>query len=149
MHDSSPSVLETNLRVFSFKELNEATGGFNDELGRGSSGIVYKGTLKFGSRNLVAVKKLDRNSVEMVSGDEEKGILIDWVFDCYMEGNLEALTVENDDVGMCDIATLQRWVMIAIWCLQEDPSKRPTMKTVTQKLEGWDEVPIPLDASSI
>ncbi|KAA8526027.1 hypothetical protein F0562_007873 [Nyssa sinensis] len=298
VHYSSPSVLETNLPVFSFKELNEATGGFNDELGRGSFGIVYKGALKFGSRNLVAVKKLDRlsqegerefraeveaigkthhknlvellgychegphrllvyefmnngsladflfryprpdwnqrtrvalgiarglvylheecnaaiihcdikpqnilldnlftprisdfglakslifdqtrthtvirgtrgyvapewfkrvpvtvkvdvysfgvmlleiiccrKSVEMVSGDEEKGILIDWVFDCYMEGKLEALIVENDDVGMCDIVTLQRWVMIAIWCLQEDPSRRPTMKTVTQKLE--------------
>ncbi|KAA8526029.1 hypothetical protein F0562_007871 [Nyssa sinensis] len=90
-----------------------------------------------------------RKSVEMVSGYEGKEILIDWVFDCYMEGNLEALMVENDDVGMCDIATLQRWVMIAIWCLEEDPSKRPTMKTVTQNLEGCVEVPIPLNTLSV
>uniref|UniRef100_A0A5B7ABP7 Receptor-like serine/threonine-protein kinase n=1 Tax=Davidia involucrata TaxID=16924 RepID=A0A5B7ABP7_DAVIN len=62
MRDSS--VGETNLRVFSFKELKDTTDGFKDELGRGSFGIVYKGALKFGSRNLVAVKKLDKLSQE-------------------------------------------------------------------------------------
>ncbi|KAA8526025.1 hypothetical protein F0562_007875 [Nyssa sinensis] len=56
-----------------------------------------------------------RKSVEMVSGDEENGILIDWVFDCYMEGKLEALMVENDDLEMCDIATLQSpWFAILV-----------------------------------
>ncbi|CAH2056612.1 unnamed protein product, partial [Thlaspi arvense] len=38
--------------------------------------------------------------------------------------------------------------MIALWCTQEDPSLRPTMKTVSLMLEGVLEVPVPLDPSS-
>ncbi|KAF3449145.1 hypothetical protein FNV43_RR09873 [Rhamnella rubrinervis] len=48
-----------NLRCFAFKELIDATGGFTEELGRGSFGIVYKGVLK-DTGEVVAVKKLDR-----------------------------------------------------------------------------------------
>ncbi|CAL5359764.1 unnamed protein product [Camellia sinensis] len=36
--------------------------GFKEELGMGSFGIVYKGALKFGSKNQVAVKRLDKLS---------------------------------------------------------------------------------------
>ncbi|KAL7188521.1 hypothetical protein ACSBR1_038393 [Camellia fascicularis] len=62
IYDSN--VPETNLRIFTFEELNEATQGFTEELGMGSFGIVYKGTLKFGSKNQVAVKRLDKLSKE-------------------------------------------------------------------------------------
>ncbi|XP_057779497.1 G-type lectin S-receptor-like serine/threonine-protein kinase LECRK3 [Salvia miltiorrhiza] len=43
---------------FSFKELQEATDEFKDELGRGACSIVYRGALKDG--RVVAVKKLDK-----------------------------------------------------------------------------------------
>ncbi|CAK9185006.1 unnamed protein product [Ilex paraguariensis] len=288
-----PTVIEPNLRLFSFKEFNEATDGFKDELGRGSSGSVYKGVLKSGSRNLVAVKKLNklssegerefksevdaigkthhknlvqllgycqegphqllvyefmsngsletflfgsprpnwterspvaigiarglvylheeckstiihcdikpqnilldenftprisdfglsktlmmdqsrtctairgtrgyvapewfknvpvtvkvdvysfgvvlleiicgRRRVEMEFGEEERAILSNWAYTCYMERRLDCL-LENEDFGLCDMAILRRWVMTAIWCIQEDTSKRPTMKTDT------------------
>ncbi|PSR91691.1 G-type lectin S-receptor-like serine/threonine-protein kinase [Actinidia chinensis var. chinensis] len=304
VHDSS--VPETNLRIFTYEELKVATKGFKEELGRGSFGIVYKGVLKFGSKNQVAVKKLDklsqggegefkaevsaigkthhknlvqllgycyegphrllvyefmsngslanflfdlsrpdwyqrtqvavgiarglvylheecstpiihcdikpqnilideyftarisdfglakslmfnqtrtntgirgtrgyvapewfknvpvtvkvdvysfgvvlleiiccRKSVAQELGEEEGAILTDWAYDCYTEGRLDAL-VDNEEAAMMDIATLQRWVMTAIWCIQEDPSKRPTMKRVVQMLEGCVEVPIPI-----
>ncbi|KAL7188519.1 hypothetical protein ACSBR1_038391 [Camellia fascicularis] len=62
IYDSN--VLETNLRIFTFDELNEATQGFKEELGMGSFGIVYKGALKFGSKNQVVVKRLDKLSKE-------------------------------------------------------------------------------------
>ncbi|XP_042045858.1 G-type lectin S-receptor-like serine/threonine-protein kinase LECRK3 [Salvia splendens] len=50
----------SNLRCFTYKELELATDGFKEELGRGSFGIVYKGEIPLGSQNIVAVKKLDR-----------------------------------------------------------------------------------------
>ncbi|KAF8083760.1 hypothetical protein N665_0754s0016 [Sinapis alba] len=56
------NAFELNLRVFTYKELAEATGNFMEELGRGAYGIVYKGVLKMvhDSQVTVAVKKLDR-----------------------------------------------------------------------------------------
>ncbi|CAN6859226.1 unnamed protein product [Brassica oleracea var. botrytis] len=59
---SAANAFELNLRVFTHKELAEATGNFVEELGRGAYGIVYKGVLKVvgDSQVTVAVKKLDR-----------------------------------------------------------------------------------------
>jgi tRNA A-37 threonylcarbamoyl transferase component Bud32 len=51
---------ETNLRCFTYKDLEEATNGFKEELGRGSFGTVYKGVLVSGYSKHVAVKKLDK-----------------------------------------------------------------------------------------
>ncbi|KAF7809419.1 G-type lectin S-receptor-like serine/threonine-protein kinase LECRK3 [Senna tora] len=47
------------LRVFSYSELKKATNGFKEELGKGSFGAVYKGTLNKG-RRLIAVKRLEK-----------------------------------------------------------------------------------------
>ncbi|XP_010547742.1 PREDICTED: G-type lectin S-receptor-like serine/threonine-protein kinase RLK1 [Tarenaya hassleriana] len=55
--------VESNLRVFTYKELKEATREFKEELGRGAFGIVYKGAVKTAGVAIsivVAVKKLDR-----------------------------------------------------------------------------------------
>ncbi|KAK1564688.1 hypothetical protein Q3G72_009260 [Acer saccharum] len=299
------SVSDTNLRCFIYKELEEATNGFKEELGRGSFGIVYKGVLRSGSRNAIAVKKLDklaqererefktelgaigrthhknlvqllgfcdegvhrvlvyefmsngtlanllfaipkpdwylrvrialeiakglvylheecnipiihcdikpqnilldqhfiakisdfglsklllsnhsrtltmirgtrgyvapewfknvpvtakvdvysfgvmlleiiccRRSVEMECEEENRAILTDWACECYAERRLDVL-VDDDETAMADKARLHKWLMIAIWCIQDDPSKRPTMKMVVQMLEGVLEVPQP------
>ncbi|XP_042478234.1 G-type lectin S-receptor-like serine/threonine-protein kinase LECRK3 isoform X2 [Macadamia integrifolia] len=53
-------ISETNLRSFTYKELEEATNGFKEELGKGAFGIVYKGLYPLGSKNLVAVKRLHK-----------------------------------------------------------------------------------------
>ncbi|XP_010257446.1 PREDICTED: G-type lectin S-receptor-like serine/threonine-protein kinase LECRK3 [Nelumbo nucifera] len=299
------SVLETNLRSFTYKELEEATQGFSEEIGRGAFGIVYKGVLGTSSRSLVAVKKLDkvvpkgeeefktevriigrthhknlvqllgycmegqqrllvyefmsngtlasflfgimrpdwnqrvqiafgiarglvylheecstqiihcdikpqnillddhftarisdfglakllmtnqsrtlasirgtkgyvapewfrnmpitvkvdvysfgvmmleiiccRKSVEQETVADHRVILTDWAYDCYQQGRLDEL-VENDMDAMNDICRLERLVRIAIWCIQEEPSLKPTMKNVIQMLEGIVEVPLP------
>ncbi|KAH7862244.1 hypothetical protein Vadar_001988 [Vaccinium darrowii] len=84
-----------------------------------------------------------RKSVAQEFEDEERAILTDWAYDCLREGTLDAL-VDGDATAMSDIKTLQRWVMIAIWCIQENPLQRPTMSMVTKMLEGYVEVPIPI-----
>ncbi|KAL3620431.1 hypothetical protein CASFOL_035343 [Castilleja foliolosa] len=49
-----------NIRSFGFKELEEATNGFSEELGSGACSRVYKGALRDENGKIVAVKKLDK-----------------------------------------------------------------------------------------
>lgn len=49
---------ECSLRSFSLDELAKATGGFSEEIGRGSFGAVYKGTIGDNNRS-IAVKRLE------------------------------------------------------------------------------------------
>ncbi|XP_062114827.1 G-type lectin S-receptor-like serine/threonine-protein kinase LECRK2 [Humulus lupulus] len=49
------------LQVFSYNELERATEGFKDELGRGLFGAVYRGNLLYGGQNkAIAVKRLEK-----------------------------------------------------------------------------------------
>ncbi|CAO2183318.1 unnamed protein product [Urochloa humidicola] len=69
---SIPSSLEAGYRMvtgqfrrFTYRELKDATGNFKEELGRGGSGVVYRGVLDKGK--VVAVKKL----TNVAGGDDE------------------------------------------------------------------------------
>ncbi|KAJ4842545.1 hypothetical protein Tsubulata_041960 [Turnera subulata] len=81
-----------------------------------------------------------RRSVNLEDVGEETAILTDWAYDCYVRGRFDLL-VDNDIVAMDDQQRLQKWVSIAIWCIQEDPARRPTSKLVMAMLEGFVEVP--------
>ncbi|XP_048319301.1 G-type lectin S-receptor-like serine/threonine-protein kinase RLK1 [Ziziphus jujuba] len=83
-----------------------------------------------------------RNVLDMEADEEHKIILTDYAFDCYLEGKLDAL-IENDMEAMDDMKMVERFVMVAIWCLQEDPNIRPTMKKVLLMLEGVLQVSTP------
>ncbi|KAJ9158696.1 hypothetical protein P3X46_024257 [Hevea brasiliensis] len=76
-----------------------------------------------------------RRGLEMENENEEEVILADWAYDCYKEKILDKL-VEDDEEARNDIKRVEKLVMVAIWCIQEDPSLRPSMRTVTQMLEG-------------
>ncbi|KAM7497564.1 hypothetical protein LguiA_021978 [Lonicera macranthoides] len=76
-----------------------------------------------------------RKNVDMSSAE----ILTDWVWDCFEEGKLVAL-VDYDVEALNDMKILERFVMVGIWCIQEDPFLRPSMRKVTQMLEGVVEV---------
>lgn len=78
----------------------------------------------------------------MESENEEEVILADWAYDCYKEKRVDKL-VEHDEEARNDIKRLEKLVMVAIWCIQEDPSLRPSMRTVTQMLEGVVQVSVP------
>ncbi|KAL4612158.1 hypothetical protein ACB092_08G178700 [Castanea dentata] len=83
-----------------------------------------------------------RKSFEAEAKDEDQMILADWAYDCYKDRKLELL-VENDEDAIDDMMRVEKYVMIAIWCIQEDPSLRPTMKQVVQMMEGSIEVSVP------
>ncbi|KAJ1684869.1 hypothetical protein LUZ63_016259 [Rhynchospora breviuscula] len=57
--------ITNHFRRYTYKELVKATKNFNDELGRGGSGVVYKGIVD--DERLVAVKKLN----DVTQGEEE------------------------------------------------------------------------------
>ncbi|CAI9761363.1 unnamed protein product [Fraxinus pennsylvanica] len=209
-----------NIRRFSFKELQVATNGFKEELGRGAFSTVYKGILKNDNiETVIAVKKLHKMATEgeqefkaevnsisstnhknlvqllgycqegqdrvlvyefMSNGSlakllfensrpncfgilllelicsrrnyepdvefETEMILADFAYDCYKEGTMHLL-VADDEEALGD-KRFDKFVMIAIWCIQEEPTLRPTMKRVMQLMEGFVEVPIPPDPTS-
>ena len=70
---------------------------------------------------------------------EEEEAFIVWVYVCYKDKRLDKL-IENDEEARNDMKRLERLVIVALWCIQGDPSLRPSMKKVTQMLEGVIEV---------
>lgn len=88
-----------------------------------------------------------RRSFEAEAKDEDQMILANWAYDCYNGKKLDLL-VENDEEAIDDMKRMEKYVMIAIWCIQEDPSLRPTMKKVVQMMEGSIEVSVPPGSSS-
>ncbi|GKV22191.1 hypothetical protein SLEP1_g32076 [Rubroshorea leprosula] len=83
-----------------------------------------------------------RKSFDQDAKDENQMILADWAYDCYEEGRMYML-VQEDEEAIQDIEKVEKFVMIAIWCIQDDPLLRPTMKRVSQMLEGAIEVALP------
>ncbi|URE23142.1 G-type lectin S-receptor-like serine threonine-protein kinase [Musa troglodytarum] len=88
-----------------------------------------------------------RRNVRPEAQSEEESVLAYWVNDCFRDGRLE-LVVEGDDQAISDMKRVERLVKVALWCIQEDPSLRPTMQKVTQMLDGSTAVPVPPDPSS-
>ncbi|KAI9128686.1 hypothetical protein K1719_000169 [Acacia pycnantha] len=87
-------------------------------------------------------KKFDLN-VE----DEHEVVLIEWAYECFHHRRLDVL-VEDDEEAQIDMKKVEEYVNIGIWCIQEDPSARPTMKEVVLMLEGFMDVSNPPDLSS-
>ncbi|KAK1426326.1 hypothetical protein QVD17_14997 [Tagetes erecta] len=78
-----------------------------------------------------------RKTVKVIdqSGVEYGSILTDWAWECYQGRVLNAF-VENDLEAIDDYKKLTTYVMVGLWCVQENPSLRPTMRQVIQMLEG-------------
>ncbi|XP_062097020.1 G-type lectin S-receptor-like serine/threonine-protein kinase LECRK1 [Humulus lupulus] len=70
---------------------------------------------------------------------EKEAVLEEWVYTCFENGELVNL-VESEEI---DKRELERMVKVALWCIQEDPSLRPSMKKVLLMLEGTVDIPIP------
>lgn len=87
-----------------------------------------------------------RRNVPANNPAADEPILTDLAYDRYMQNQLGQL-VPDDDEGLTDMR-LERLVAVALWCIQEEPSLRPSMKKVLLMLEDEAEVPIPPQWSS-
>ncbi|KAK3419360.1 hypothetical protein EUGRSUZ_H05095, partial [Eucalyptus grandis] len=72
-----------------------------------------------------------------VSLPEEEAVLEDWVYHCFQAGELDKLV----HYQTIDQKQLERMVKVALWCIQEEPAHRPSMKEVLLMLEGTVYVP--------
>ncbi|KAH7680856.1 S-receptor-like serine/threonine-protein kinase protein [Dioscorea alata] len=79
-----------------------------------------------------------RKNMEL-EAEADQIILSDWVCSCYLAGELEKLMLD-EEVDMVEFA---RVVKVALWCIQTDPTQRPSMKNVIIMLEGCAEISSP------
>lgn len=77
---------------------------------------------------------------------EEEIILEHWVYDCFLAGELHRLVTTEDSV---DRRQLERMIKVAIWCTQEEPPLRPSMRKVLLMLEGTVDIPAPPCPTSV
>ncbi|KAM6559832.1 hypothetical protein CsatA_029071 [Cannabis sativa] len=84
-----------------------------------------------------------RRSMQM-DVPEEKVVLANWVYECFMYGQLERLVKEDDDEDdRVEMSEVEKMVKLGLWCIQENSTLRPTMKKVCLMLEGIIEIPAP------
>lgn len=82
-----------------------------------------------------------RSSIEINVSSAEEILLSSWVYQCFSAGQLNKLVTHNEaDV---DWKIFERMVMVALWCVQDHPSLRPSMKNVILMLEGLKDIPVP------
>ncbi|RXH85214.1 hypothetical protein DVH24_041982 [Malus domestica] len=70
-----------------------------------------------------------RKHFEAAAEDEDQMILADWAYDYYKQNELHQL-LKNDDEAMHDMKEMEKYVMIAIWCIQEDVENQCQPKTI-------------------
>ncbi|KAI3734136.1 hypothetical protein L6452_13599 [Arctium lappa] len=74
----------------------------------------------------------------------EEAILEEWVYECYEADQVWKLADDKD----VDKRKLEQMIKIGLWCIQEDPSLRPSMKKVLLMLEGTVKIPVPPNPAS-
>ncbi|OVA06902.1 Protein kinase domain [Macleaya cordata] len=84
-----------------------------------------------------------RKSLDMELVENEV-VLVDWVCQCFDANELGKL-VTNEEV---DMKKFERMVRVALWCIQDEPSLRPSMKKVVLMLEGTIDIPTPPSPTS-
>ncbi|KAG6673964.1 hypothetical protein I3842_15G018200 [Carya illinoinensis] len=73
-----------------------------------------------------------------INAPEEEAILVNWVYDCFKANEVSKLVPKE-----VDQQSLERMIRIGLWCIEEDPATRPSIKMVVQMLEGTVEIPEP------
>nr|XP_023926706.1 G-type lectin S-receptor-like serine/threonine-protein kinase LECRK3 [Quercus suber] len=90
---------------------------------------------------ICARRHIERSRVEEES-DKDDLLLSNWVLSCVISGKLEMVVGHEPEV-LSDFKRFERMALVGLWCINRDPILRPSMKKVTQMLEGTMEVGIP------
>ncbi|KAK1570715.1 hypothetical protein Q3G72_006143 [Acer saccharum] len=114
-------------RSFSYAKLEVMTDGFKEEIGSGALGTVYKGTMN-----------------KDHSLPEDQVVLEEWVYECFEGSELGRLVGD----GEVEPKELERVIKVALCCILDEPSLRPSMKKVLIILEGTVDIPTPPDPTS-
>ena len=91
-----------------------------------------------------------RKCQEPVTGldGDDSVTLFWWAGQLVCHGKIEVL-LHNDDNNIEDLVKVERFMRVALWCIEQNPSLRPTMHQVVQMLEGVVEVDtVPAPTSS-
>ncbi|XP_031278713.1 G-type lectin S-receptor-like serine/threonine-protein kinase LECRK1 [Pistacia vera] len=85
-----------------------------------------------------------RRNMEIDPSKPEETILINWVYKCFINRELNKL-VRGQEV---EKKTFENMVKVGLWCVQDEPALRPSMKSAVMMLEGITDVSIPPCPSS-
>lgn len=87
-----------------------------------------------------------RRHIELSRVEEESEaddlVLSDWILSCLTSGKLEKVVEHGPDL-LADFKRFERMCLVGLWCISREPLLRPSMKKVTQMLEGTIEVRVP------
>ncbi|KAL5752069.1 hypothetical protein ACOSQ2_022576 [Xanthoceras sorbifolium] len=75
---------------------------------------------------------------------DDQVILEEWVYQCFEGGELDQLV----GVEEVEARQLERIIKVALWCILDEPSLRPSMKKVLLMLEGTVAIPTPPNPTS-
>jgi len=71
--------------------------------------------------------------------EPEEILLSGWAYKCFVAGEVNKLVPSE----VIDKNVMENMVKVALWCIQDEPSLRPTMKGVVLMLEGITDIAIP------
>ena len=80
-----------------------------------------------------------RKNIDVNASAAEEIVLSSWVYKCFAARDLYKLVIGEE----VDVMSLEKMVKVGLWCIQEEPALRPSMRSVILMLEGITEVPVP------
>ncbi|KAF3954527.1 hypothetical protein CMV_020139 [Castanea mollissima] len=150
------------IRRYSYSDIKKMTNSFKDKLGQGGYGGVYKGKLQDGC--FVAVKVLKESKgngeeflnevasinvysygmmvLEMVGGRKNIDVSVDSVSEIYFPHWIYKRIELDEELGLQGLISKEdeeiakKMIMVSLWCIQTDPSSRPSISKVMDMLEG-------------
>ncbi|XP_027368791.1 G-type lectin S-receptor-like serine/threonine-protein kinase LECRK1 [Abrus precatorius] len=80
-----------------------------------------------------------RRNIEVTVSEPEEVLLSGWAYKCFVARQLNKLVPWE----AVDKNVFENMVKVALWCIQDEPFLRPSMKSVVLMLEGITDVAIP------
>ncbi|KAG7987200.1 hypothetical protein I3843_03G121700 [Carya illinoinensis] len=110
------------------------------------------------SYGIVLLEIISRRKSVDWSLPEDIAVLEDWAYHCFEASDLDKLVGPDDEASDLDKLVgpddevdkkqLERMVKLGLWCIQDEPSLRPSMKKVLLMLEGTVDIPTPPSPTS-